>query len=255
MKRGHDEMDQWLQDRIDEDLMAMADEREKLLMESEELQNIEMPMERLQDIHREIEKRRLAGKKLRVRRRVAAAVAAIAVACVGMGLVGSGTKLYKPEILEVDLGNGKTTKIDNTETKESSYDEEVICQEIADKVGVVPVRLGYQPEGIYISEYWIKKDEKSALVCYQVEEDKLYICISKDVNNATINNQSDGIHSDTVEVISCGLEVKASEYLDENGEIYYTTSFEYLNTYYSVVGVINKEEFIKILENIAIKNV
>ena len=58
MKRRYDDMDQWLQDRIDEDLMAMADEREKLLMESEELQNIEMPMERLQDIHREIEARK-----------------------------------------------------------------------------------------------------------------------------------------------------------------------------------------------------
>lgn len=255
MKRGHDEMDQWLQDRIDEDLMAMADEREKLLMESEELQNIEMPMERLQDIHREIEKRKLAGKKLRVRRRVAAAVAAIAVACVGMGLVGSGTKLYKPEILEVDLGNGKTTKIDNTETKEREYNEEEVCQEIIEKLGVVPVRLGYQPEGIYISEYWIKRGEKSALVSYQMNENKIYVYISKDVKNATINNRSDGIHSDTIDVVSCGLDVEVSEYLDDNGEVYYTTSFEYLDTYYSVIGVIGKEEFIKILENIAIKNV
>lgn len=255
MKRGHDEMDQWLQDRIDEDLMAMTDEREKLLMESEELQNIEMPMERLQDIHREIEKRRLAGKKLRVRRRVAAAVAAIVVACVGMGLVGSGTKLYKPEILEVDLGNGKTTKIDNTETKESSYDEEVICQEIADELGVVPVRFNYRPDGIYLSDYLIKEDEKSVLMSYKINEDKIYIYISKDVKNATINNQPDGVNSNVIDVVSCGLEIGVSEYLDENGEVYYTTSFEYLDTYYSVIGAISKDEFIKILENIWIKNV
>ena len=255
MKRGHDEMDQWLQDRIDEDLMAMADEREKLLMESEELQNIEMPMERLQDIHREIEKRRLAGKKLRVRRRAVAAVAAIAVACVGMGLVGSGTKLYKPEILEVDLGNGKTTKIDNTETKEREYNEEEVCQEITEKLGVLPVRFSYRPVGIYLSEYWIKEDEKSALTSYQIDENRLYVYISKDVKNATINNQSDGIHSDTIDVVSCGLDVEVSEYLDDNGEVYYTTSFEYLDTYYSVIGVVGKEEFIKILENIIIKNV
>lgn len=255
MKRGHDEMDQWLQDRIDEDLMAMADEREKLLMESEELQNIEMPMERLQDIHREIEKRRLAGKKLRVRRRVVAAVAAIAVACVGMGLVGSGTKLYKPEILEVDLGNGKTTKIDNTETKESEYEEEKVCQEITEKLGVLPIRFSYRPEGIYLSEYWLKEDEKSALMSYRIDENKLYIFINKDFKNASINNQPDGICSNTINVISCGFEVEVLEYLDDNGNVYYTASFVYLNTYYSVVGVLEEDEFIKILENIIIKNV
>lgn len=248
-------MDQWLQDRIDEDLMAMADERERLLMESEELQDIEMPMDRLQDIHREIEARKLAGRRLRIRRRMIAAVAAVAAACVGMGLVGSGTKLYKPEIIETELGNGKTTKIDNTETKDSEYEEEQICQEITERLGVLPIRFSYRPEGICLSEYLIKEDEKSVLMSYKINDNKIYIYISKDTKNSTINNQPDGVNSNTIDVISCGLEIEASEYLDDKGEVYYTTQFEYLDTYYSVVGVIEEEEFIKILENIIIKNV
>ncbi len=254
MKRGHDEMDQWLQDRIDEDLMAMTDEREKLLMESEELQNIEMPMERLQDIHREIEKRRLAGKKLRVRRRVAAAVAAIAVACVGMGLVGSGTKLYIPEVIEQEIGNDISTKVDNSETKEREYDEEEICQEITETLGVMPVRFGYRPDGIYLAEYWIKKDEKSALMNYKVGEKHLYIFISKDYKDSSINSRIDGNDLNPVHVESCNIETNIMEFEDSHSQTYYSVSFEYLNTYYTIIGGTDKEEFIKILENILIKN-
>jgi hypothetical protein len=61
MKRDYDDMDEWLRDRIDQDLMDMADERERLLMESEGLPDLERPMEKLEEIHREIEARRYAA--------------------------------------------------------------------------------------------------------------------------------------------------------------------------------------------------
>ncbi len=52
------EKEEWLRQKIEEDLEALAEEREKLLMELEELQDIDMPVEKLEDIHREIEVRR-----------------------------------------------------------------------------------------------------------------------------------------------------------------------------------------------------
>ena len=43
MKRDKDD---WLDQKITEELLAMADEREKELMEMEELQDIDMPIEK-----------------------------------------------------------------------------------------------------------------------------------------------------------------------------------------------------------------
>lgn len=255
MKQKYEEMDPWLREKIDADLAAMVEERRRLLMESEELQGMEMPMERLKDIHREVEARRLAKRRLRIHRRAVLAVAIVAVACVGMGLVGSGSRLYQPKIMETEVGDGITTKIDNTETKETDFDDEEICQEIAEKLGVLPVKLGYQPEGIRLFKYWIKEETKSSLMDYAIGDDHLYIFVSKDYDNSSINSKVDGIDLEPVHIESCGIETTAVEFQDSQSRTYYAVSFEYLNTYYAITGYIEKDEFIKILENIIIKNV
>lgn len=256
MKRRYDDMDEWLRDRIDEDLTAMADEREKFLMESEALQDIEMPMERLQDIHREIEARKHKTGMVRIRRRMIIAAAAAMSTFAVWGMVGTGNRLYKPVIMERQVGEDEfTIKVNSTEDiKERGYDEEEICQEIEEKLGVLPVRMAYQPEGMSISEYWIKEDEKSAFVNYIIDEKNIYVYISKNYKGSNINKQPDGAKTNTIEIVSNGLKVDVLEYQNNEGEAYYTTSFEYLDTYYSFNGMIEEDEFIKILENIAIKN-
>ena len=45
------------------------------------------------------------------------------------------------------------------------------------------------------------------------------------------------------------------KYYDSEKNTYFEADFEYLNTYYSIGGMINQEEYLKILENIIIKNV
>ena len=69
MKRGVDE--KWLQERIEEDLIAMADERERELMEMPELQRIHMPSDKLADIYQRAEKYKgehvAKKKKFRIR--------------------------------------------------------------------------------------------------------------------------------------------------------------------------------------------
>ena len=59
------EMDEWLEQKIDEDLDAWAEERMKMLMESEELQDIHMPEDSLEKLHQKINarKKKTAGQK------------------------------------------------------------------------------------------------------------------------------------------------------------------------------------------------
>ncbi len=247
--------DEWLQKKIEEDLNAMADEREKQLMEMHELQNIQMPREKLEDIYREAERRRKVVRKKKIRYRMVAALAATLVLCVGAGVISSGNKVYVPEIFQREVGDDTTTKINNADAIAREYDEEDVCQEVEKKLGVISVRLGYQPEGIYLFEYHIGEKTNEAIIKYKLSENELQIYISKDFKDSTISNQSDGKNIDTIIVESCGISIPVNIVDDSEGGEFYTTSFVYLNTYYSINGMMPKEDFIKILENIIIKNV
>ncbi len=254
MKRKRDR-DEWLWDRIDEDLTAMADEREKLLMESEELQNVKVPEGMLENIHRELEIRNGTARKVRIRRRMVIAVAAAAVSCVGFGVIGYGNREYEPEIIEREVGDDTTIKINNSDAIASGYDEEEVCQEIRETLGVIPIKLAYQPDGMYLVDYWIEEDVNEAVLKYKLGENYVYIYVGKDIKESSANYGTDGEELTSLIVDSSRIEIKVFKYIDYLEQTYYISSFKYLNTYYSIHTMIDYEEFIKILENIAIENV
>lgn len=252
MKRRDDE---WLDKKITEDLIAMADAREKFLMEAEELQDIDMTPEKIEEVRQEVERRIRKKSHRRLHLRAALVAAAIMVLFVGAGVVSSGKKLFVPVIFQRERGNEITTKINNTDAIASQYDEEEVCEEIEEKLGVIPVRFGYQPKGLTVVGYELSVEEKETLVKYECEGHRVHVYVSKDYKESSINYQTDGEILDTILIESCGMEVPMQIIDDTRDGEYYAVSFEYLNTYYFIAGMIEKEEFIKIIENIIIKNV
>lgn len=253
----HDiERDEWLRGKIEEDLEAMAEKRERRLRESaEELRDVDIPMERLEDIYRRIEEEERALRKNRISKRMVIALAATVVLCIGAGVIGVGSRVYEPEILQSMRGDEVETKVENTDSIYSEYDEEEVCQEIKEKLGVVPVRLSYQPVGMSLSEYLIKEKTNEAIMNYELGEERLFVYISKDYKDSSISWQTDGEKIDTLIMQSYNLEMPVFEYQDSQSETYFKTSFKYLNTYYSISGIMDYEEFKKIIENISLKNV
>lgn len=247
--------EEWLKEKIEQDLEAIADEREKLLAEMEELQDIEMPMEKLDEIHREIERRKHARLRGRIRPGAFLVAAAAMVLVIGVGMVSTGNKLYIPEIFQRTEGDEVTTKVNNADAVASQYDEEEVCREIEDKLGVIPIRFLYQPEGMVLAEYWVSEEEKEAFMTYEYGGNCVYVYVSKTYNASSINFHVDGDVKDFIYVQSCDINVPVYKYQDSEKNDYFEASFEYLNTYYSVGGMIDSEEFEIIVENILIKNV
>lgn len=248
--------DEWLEQKIDEDLMAWADAEERRIMEDEELQQITMPEEKLEEIHREIRRRKCQKTRLfgRNRRRMLIAVAAVIVLLLGMGIVGSTKKLYVPVIMQKERGDEVNTKVENSESGYSEYDEEAVCQEIEEKLGVLPVRFKYRPEGMALTDYIVDDGSGEAILEYMMNDKILHITIYKRNDDSSINSQKDGEIVREVSVESCGLTVEVQQVEGSPTENYYITTFEYLNTYYSISSSIVEEEFQKLLENILIKN-
>ena len=190
----------------------------------------------------------------RIRLRAALAAALVAILALGVGIVGSGKKVYLPVVSQREDGDESTTKVNNNEGNlNSGYDEEEICQEIEDKLGVLPVRLGYRPKDMILQEYWIK-DDQDAILRYAYGTKRLHVYISKDYDESSINFKMDGVLKDTIQAEAMSIEVPVYEYEDSQGNVYMQSSFEYLNTYYSIDAMMGQEEFEKILENIWIKN-
>lgn len=245
--------DEWLEEKIDEDLMAWADAEERRIMEDEELQNVTMPEEKLEDIHREIRRRRrktsLFGK---TRRRMLIAVAAVMVLLLGMGIVGSTKKLYIPVIMQKERGDEVNTKVENSESTVIDIDEDEVCQEIQDKLGVLPIWFQYRPEGMKLTACDLLEDEVT--LEYHIDDMVLHLYIQKSGIDTTVAFQIDGDFLENISVEFYGMEIPVYEIAIPDGKKGYATEFEYLNTYYQLSGNLEKEEFIKLVENILIKN-
>lgn len=194
------------------------------------------------------------ARRPRIRLRAALAAALVAILALGVGMVGSGKKVYLPVVSQREDGDESTTVVDNNEGNiDSGYDEEEICQEIEDQLGVLPVRFGYQPKEMTLQEYWIK-DDQDVILRYAYGAKRLHVYISKDYDESSINFKVDGVLKDMVHAEAMSIEVPVYEYEDSQGNVYMQSSFEYLNTYYSIDAMMEQEEFEKILGNIWIKN-
>ena len=248
------EMDEWLEQKIDEDLDAWAEERMKMLMESEELQDIHMPEDSLEKLHQKINARK---KKLLGRKRIhmLVAVAAVMAALLGMGLVGSGKKVYEPKVTQNARGDEVTTKVENSESGYREYDEEAVCQEIQDKLGVLPIRFKYRTMGMQLSWYQLDADVGEAILEYSLENDKkIHVLIYEKNDDSSTESKYDGEVIEKVLQASLEKEIPIYELEGSSQGVYYESSFEYLNTYYEISSNIEKEEFEKIIENILIKS-
>lgn len=194
-------------------------------------------------------------RRPRIRLRAALAAALVAILALGVGMVGSGKKVYLPVVSQREDGDESTTVVDNNEGNvDRQYNEEEVCQEIEDKLGVLPIRFGYRPKGMMLEKYCMQ-DDQDIILRYVCGNKKIYIYISKDYDESSINFKMDGEAKDVIRVEALSMEIPVYEYKDSNENVYMQSSFEYLNTYYSISGMIEQDEFEKILENVWIKNV
>ena len=215
-------------------------------------------MEKLEDIHREIEVRRHTRLRAGIRLKALTVSAAAMVLILGMGVASTGSRLYVPKIFQQERGDEVTTKVNNSEAIASQYGneygEEEACREIEEKLGVISPRLVYKPEGMVLAEYEVIDDQNGAFMKYEYNGNYLYFYIRKNYTDSLFSLHVDGEVQDSIIMDSCGLEVSVYKYQDSEKNTYFEASFEYLNTYYSVSGMIDLEEFRKIMENILIKS-
>lgn len=197
--------------------------------------------------------------KVRVRKRRKKTIVALAVALVavlGVGMTSFGDGGFVAETVDRILGGRKTTNItaedDNSDiTQQEEITEEEIYQKIKDQFGFDAVRLVYRPTNMEIVDYILEPDFLSAIIYYQYGENVFTYNITPVYQGFSFGYDiEDPIVDEYVKTVE-NTKIRVTEYLiEESNQQEFSAEFEYKDVTYILTGIIEKDEFEKILENL-----
>lgn len=183
------------------------------------------------------------------------ALAAALVAVLGLGITSFGDPGYVAETVNRILGGRKNVNInvakDDNALEAENDQEEKVFQEIKDEFGFDPVRLDYKPQKMRMVDSMVDETLLTATIYYEFNNNivtYMIIPVYRDVSfGYDLEDEIVNEYSITVN----NVEIKITEYFIEDSKQHqYSANFRHDDVVYILTGVIEKEEFEKILENL-----
>ena len=182
-----------------------------------------------------------------VRTAKAAGVVLVVGACVfGVSMTSEANRIRLVETINGVRNSGNVTWTDNGENREYSTGSlEKATQEIRDVLHIAVPEFYYIPSGMEYSKTYISKETKLAIIQYHYQEKEIYFRLSANENDLS---QSDWQDSEKIQVqtIDNVLNIEMGT-ISENNEKNYYAKWCYRDAYYELSGQIDKEELMKIL--------
>lgn len=198
------------------------------------------------------------GKGARVfrmpkKKRVFFTFAAVLVLVVGTSVTSVGSKSYLKELWDRVRG-GETMQVVNVkdmDTKVSEDDDFGVFSEIREKLGVTAVRLRYKPTDMRLKSYEIDEEQGRAVLLYEYEGEVICYTIYLNDSDSSLSQKQEDYLSDefVVEIDEQSIIVKEFS-LDNSTQLRYVADFKFKGINYQVKGVMIREEFKKIIENL-----
>ena len=192
-------------------------------------------------------------RKFRLKKRYLVVLAAAMVLAMGTGVVGDRAWIAESDDMERETE--VTTKVNNDEKDSALLEEEEIYQEIAEKLGIAPIWLGYIPEGMVLDSYSVAESTGWALINYLYNDKVITVQMFKKSIEISSNIQWDG-ESYKLENISNihGYEDGIEAYCIDRENENYGANIVYGNGYYRITAAVSENEFLEILNGIYFKN-
>lgn len=183
------------------------------------------------------------------------AVAAVFILVFGSVMTGVGSKSYWKVWWDRDVGDEKASVInvdDMNSQKTEDLDEVHIYKKIRSELGILPVRLVYSPEGMEIEKYELNTDLQKAMLLYKYKEQTVkYTMYMNNADSSFGEKETDKLTDEFLIISDNGVEIKVKEYEEKDKKVKrYEAEFEYAGAQYEIKGVVEKEEFEKILKNL-----
>ena len=247
----------------EEELNAMY-ERFQQRLQKEGLADAEgNPTEKTLEIRRQIverkaEREKQAERQKKIAKRAkttkhwvqtakAAGVVLVVGACVfGASMTSEANRIRLVETISGVRNSGDTTWVDNGEDRKyTAEDWDKVKEEIRDKLHIAVPEFYYIPEGMEYSGSSILQEIQVAIIKYRYNEHIVYFQLSANEKDLSQGNWKDREKVE-VETLDDTVEVEMGT-ISENGEENYYVIWKYKDGYYELSGQIEKEELIKIL--------
>lgn len=182
-----------------------------------------------------------------VRTAKAAGVVLVVGACVfGASMTSEANRIRLVETISGVRNSGDTTWVDNGEDRKyTAEDWDKVKEEIRDKLHIAVPEFYYIPEGMEYSGSSILQEIQVAIIKYRYNEHIVYFQLSANEKDLSQGNWKDREKVE-VETLDDTVEVEMGT-ISENGEENYYVIWKYKDGYYELSGQIEKEELIKIL--------
>ena len=189
------------------------------------------------------------------KRRLFLALAAVLILVCGSVMTGTGSKSYW-KVLWDRVAGDEEANIINVEDMESEetedWNELQMFNEIRKETGISPVRLGYMPETLYFTGYELDKEQNRAVIFYKYNNQIIqYGMYMNDTDSSYGRTDLDQLVDEYQIETTNKIVADVKEYSVVNRENNrYVAEFEYMDAQYQLTGLMEKEEFDKIIENL-----
>lgn len=178
------------------------------------------------------------------------------IAVLGVGITSFGDGGFVAETVDRILGGRKTTNInsesDDTDvTQQEEITEEKVFQQIKDEFGFDVVRLDYKPFDMRMTDYILEQEFMTTIIYYQYGKNIFTYTITPAYQDFSFGYDiEDTIVDEYVKIVE-NTKIQVTEYLiEESNQQEFSAEFEYKDVTYILTGIIEKDEFEKILENL-----
>lgn len=204
----------------------------------------------------EYDKRSKTVYRKKKKRYVVLALAAVLVLVFGSVMTSVGSKSYWKVLWDRMAGDERASHID-VEQMESHETEDIdeiqVYKEIGKELGISTVKFGYVPENTYLKEYELDKAQRKVVLLYDYNGQIIrYMMYMNDDDSSFGQIETDKL-IDEYQIKGSGeFEIDVKEYRVDNSESKrYVADFEYMDAQYQIMGILEKEEFEKIIKNLA----
>lgn len=172
----------------------------------------------------------------------------------GIGMTSLGGRPYWLKVADLVLGNENTVKV-NTEGEDrletTKVDEKEAYEQIKEELGIEPVQLQYMPAGMEFDKCIVEKELGTAKIYYLYKEQVIqYEMYLQNADNAYSVAQEDKSKlSYKIENGDMQITVKELEII-EGTQSEFLAMFQDRKIMYRLIGIMEKEEFEKILKNL-----
>ena len=138
------------------------------------------------------------------------------------------------------------------ETKESEDINELKAdKEITKVMGASLVKMQYKPEDMILKKCSVDSEQRRAILFYQYGEQVIRYTMYTNSKDSSLGQKTVDNLTNVYEIENKGKKIQVEEYEVKNTkEKRYIAEFEYKDVQYQLKGIMEKDEFEKILKNL-----